>query len=74
MDWEIYNLRGPRDQVKATIQASVKLPDGPRSFILGQIDALPKDCFAVSVNGYGQTHQIGQDAVCNVNLTVTGLK
>ena len=73
MNWELYNLRGPRDQVKAGVQANPKLPDYAKAFIVAQIDALPPECFAVSVNGYGATHPVGRDMTANVNLTVSGM-
>ena len=74
MNWEIYNLRGPRDQVRALVQANTKLNDGSRAGLLAQIDALPAECFAISVNGYCQTHAVGRDVVCNLNVTVSGMK
>ena len=74
MNWTLYNLRGPRDQVKATIAANDKLPAPDKAYLQALIDTLPAECFAVSVNAYSQTHPVGNDLVTNVNATVSGLK
>ena len=76
MNWTLYNLRGPRDQVKAQIAAlaDTALPAAAKAFILAQIDALPADCFAVAVSAYGQTHQVARDVSCNVSSTVSGMR
>ena len=76
MNWTLYNLRGPRDTVKAQIAALAdsSLPPAAKAFITAQIDSLPSDCFAVAVSAYAQTHTVGRDISGNVNSTVTGMR
>ena len=46
MNWTLYNLRGPRADVKAQIDANAALPPAAKAFLQAQIDALPPECFA----------------------------
>jgi hypothetical protein len=72
--WTLYNLRGPRDQVKATVTAADKIPETDRAYMISRIDDLPPECFAAKVSAYCQTHTVGSDIVTNLNITITGLK
>ncbi len=74
MNWTLYNLRGARDQVKATIAASDKLPAPDKAYLQALIDAQPAECFGISVNAYVQTNTVGNDLVTNVNFTISCLK
>jgi hypothetical protein len=74
MNWTLYNLRGPRDQVKAQIEANGQLPAAAKAFLQAQIDALPAECFAVKVDAYCQTHLVGRDVVSNTSSSVSGMK
>jgi hypothetical protein len=74
MNWTLYNLRGPRADVKAQIDANAALPPAAKAFLQAQIDALPPECFAVGVSAYCQTHLVGRDVVSNTSASVSGLK
>ena len=73
-NWTLYDLRLPRDQAKAAVQANATLKDTDKAYICALIDAQPEGCFAVSVNAYLQTHVLGKNTVCNLNVTVTGMQ
>ena len=74
MNWTLYNLRGPRDQVKAKIAAAKDVPDPDKAYLQGRIDGLPAECFAVGLNAYSQTHVVGNDEVTNLSVTLAGYK
>lgn len=60
--------------MKAGVLANEKLPEADKAWLVARIEALPAECFVVTINGYLQTHEVAGNVVCNVNVTVSGMK
>jgi hypothetical protein len=53
MSWNIHNLRGSRDTVKAKL-SSEKIPESAKAYIIAEIEALPADAIACKVDAFCQ--------------------
>lgn len=72
-NWSVYNLRGPRAEVKEKISQQI-VPEFVKAFILAEIDSLPEDCAGVQIDGYGVSHPSLHSLTRSINITVVGIK
>ena len=53
MNWNLQNLKGTREAVKAKLN-SESVPADVKAFIAARIDAQPSDSIAIVLNAYSQ--------------------
>jgi hypothetical protein len=74
MSWNIHNLRGSRDTVKAKL-SSEKIPEYAKAYILAKIEALPADAVGCKVDAFCQEIKSSKlmGVTLNSGCTVVGI-
>lgn len=70
MNWDLFGVRGSRDQVKAAV-ASSKAPADVKTFLAAQIDSLPADIQACKLDAYCQDIESKTDMRLTRNIQAT---
>jgi hypothetical protein len=70
MTWNLQNIRGTRETVKAKIAAENIQPD-VKAFIGAQIDSLPSDVLGCVLNGYCQDNARADALKLTRNIQIT---
>lgn len=75
MVWNLNNIRGSRDTVKAKL-AGESIPQDVKDFICAQIDSLPADVTSCKLDSYCQdVSQLSSLTMTrNVQITIVGIK
>jgi hypothetical protein len=75
MNWDLFGLRGTRDQVKAAVAAS-KAPADVKAFLYTQIDSLPAGVSACKMDAYCQDIESKSEMrlTRNIQATIVAVK